>query len=428
MTIKESHKIESGALQLTIFICVIIALLLAGLILYSHTVNFMKSQSESSIANIKLADAGISWFIDQSDLTSDTLSFLPENDRGFKGKGISSFWGVFQKIVVVTEHRKKKFYKSALVGSDSNREESPTLLLEENYTPLSLVGSTTITGNAYLPSQGVRSGYIAGESYNNTQLIYGAINNGKTELPKLNLSCVTQLYGRVNSIADYEKNDIHSNLSGDYFNSFYDETKNISSSASIELNNVSLRGNFIVKSAIAIRVRKTAFLKDVILIAPIIEVEDGTSGSFQALASKKILIGESCALSYPSALILVQDNKLEPESDFGEGEINKIIIGNHSEIKGMVGYLQTRKSTNFNTQIFLEKDSQIVGQVYCQGNFELRGKVSGSVYTKQFVTNVAGSIYMNHLYNATIENTDIPFHLGNILLNDSKKTIVKWLY
>ena len=75
-----------------------------------------------------------------------------------------------------------------------------------------------------------------------------------------------------------------------------------------------------------------------------------------------------------------------------------------------------------------EKDAKIKGQVYCNGNFEIKGTVSGSVYTKQFVANQSGSIFMNHIYNATIENQNIPMMYGGILLEQEPKTVLQWLY
>jgi cytoskeletal protein CcmA (bactofilin family) len=210
--------------------------------------------------------------------------------------------------------------------------------------------------------------------------------------------------------------------------SFKEKTKGVYSKEAIVLEDTEITGNIIIKSDTLIRIKNTALLKDLILIAPIIEVEDGTIGSFQSIASKKITIGKNCKLNYPSALVLFQDNYNNPNSILNNTLDNQIFIDSATIIKGSICYFQTKEITDFKTQIVLEKDARIKGQVYCNGNFELKGSVSGSVYTKQFIANQSGSIFVNHIYNGIIENQNIPNIFGGIILDKESKTIMKWLY
>jgi cytoskeletal protein CcmA (bactofilin family) len=78
--------------------------------------------------------------------------------------------------------------------------------------------------------------------------------------------------------------------------------------------------------------------------------------------------------------------------------------------------------------MIVEKDSRIKGQVYCQGNFELKGTVSGCVFTKQFISNTTGSIFVNHIFNGVIENENVPNIYGGIIFKKDKKAVLKWLY
>ena len=50
----------------------------------------------------------------------------------------------------------------------------------------------------------------------------------------------------------------------------------------------------------------------------------------------------------------------------------------------------------------LEGQSTVVGEIYCDKNFELSGTVKGSVLTKGFIANQFGSVYKNHIYNGKI--------------------------
>lgn len=422
-------KLKSGALQFTVFIAVLIALLLAGLILYAYTFIYMKEQSKGAIENIQFADIGIQSLLEQKELSLDTaqIDFIKKENQSIKTN--LSQWGIFQKGIVVTQFRKKKFTKTAVIGSLINADLSPTLFLKETHNALTVVGTTSIRGIAYLPTQGVNSGYIAGNSYYGSQLIYGSIKKSTAELPKPEKTVLEALDNYIKTYKIETQQDyIDLNASSGIINSFKSRTKGYYSQNPIVLENKIISGNIIIKSETSIKIKKTALLTDIILIAPIIEIEDETTGSFQAVASKKITMGKKCNLSYPSALVLSQDNKNRANEISTIPFDNQIFIDAGSTVRGTVCYLQTKEIADFQTQIVLEKEAKIKGQVYCNGNFEIKGTVSGSVYTKQFVANQSGSIFMNHVYNATIENENVPKIYGGIILEQEPKTVLKWLY
>ena len=422
-------KLTSGALQFTVFIAVLIALLLAGLILYAYTFIYMKEQSKGAIENIQFADIGVQSLLEQKELSLDTsqIDFFKKENQSIKTN--LSQWGIFQKGIVVTQFRKKKFTKTAIIGSLINADLSPTLFLKETHNALTVVGTTKIKGIAYLPTQGVNSGYIAGNSYYGSQLIYGTIKKSTAELPKPDKTVLDALDNYIKTYKIETQQDyIDLNTSSRIINSFKSRTKGYYSQNPIVLENKIISGNIIIKSETSIKIRKTALLTDVILIAPIIEIEDETTGNFQALASKKITMGKKCNLNYPSALVLSQDNKNSANEISTIPFDNQIFIDAGSIVRGTVCYLQTKEIADFQTQIILEKEAKIKGQVYCNGNLEIKGTVSGSVYSKQFVANQSGSIFMNHVYNATIENENVPKIYGGIILEQEPKTVLKWLY
>lgn len=426
---KIKFKIKSGALQFTVFVAVLIALLLAGLILYAYTFIYMKEQSKGAIENIQLADLGIQTLLEQNNLSTDTsqLDFSKKQHQSISAH--LSQWGIFQKGITITQYRKKKFTKTALIGSLINTETSPTLFLQETHNALSLVGNTKITGIAFLPHQGINSGYIAGNSYYGSQLIYGEEKKSTTNLPAVDKNLVTSVAYYLKDFKIQRQEDfINLNSNIKITNSFKNQSKGFYSIDPLIIANKIISGNIIIKSESAIKVMKTAFLTDVILIAPIVEIEDGTTGNFQVIASKKIVLGKNCSLRYPSALMLYQDNKTDQQENTNIPFNNQIFVDTGTQFKGTVCYLQTKETPDFQTQIVLEKDAKIMGQVYCNGNFELRGTVSGSVYTKQFMANQSGSIFVNHIYNGTIENEGIPAIYGGIPLEQEPKAVLKWLY
>lgn len=389
----------------------------------------MKEQSKGAVENIQFSDTGIDYLLKPSGINSDTITidFVKKENQTIKVH--LSQWGIFEKAFTITQFRKKKFIKTAIIGSRINSEESPTLFLQETQNPLTIVGNTSIKGLAYLPSQGVKPGYIAGNSYYGSQLIYGSIEKSTPILPKLGKSVIDALVFYMKDYKPMSQEDyinLETNLR--IVNSFKAKTKGTNSKGVIVIENREIAGNIVIKSDTLIRIKKTALLKDLILIAPIIEIEDGTTGNFQAIASKRITVGKECKLSYPSALVLFQDNKNNPNLVSNNTFDNQIFIDSRTIIKGSVCYFKTKELADFQTQIVLEKEAKIKGQVYCNGNFELRGTVSGSVYTKQFVANQAGSIFVNHIYNGMIENENIPIIFGGIVFENEPKTIMKWLY
>lgn len=418
------YRIRSGALQFVIFIAVLIALILSGLILYAYTFVYLKEQSKATIENIQFSDSGISYLLQNSGRSADTLLLDFSDKENQSVKGHVSQWGIFEKAFVETRHRQKRFVKMAIIGSVIN-SESPTLYLQETHNPLTVVGDTRIKGNAFLPLQGIRSGYIAGQSYYGNSLIYGTTKPSSEKLPPLDQQCVDQLYFYCKEYK-VENADFDVSINRKVTNSFKEVTKSIYSKHRIELENINMTGNIIVKSDSLIVIKSTAVLHDLIVIAPEVEIEDGVAGVFQVLASKRITVGKNCRFNYPSALVLVQDdvqyflnsNKFD----------NKIFIDEGTDFRGSICYLRKGRLEDFYPQIVLEKTARIKGQVYCMGNFELKGRVSGIVFTKQFMINMAGSIYMNHLYDGIIENENIPSLYGGILFENQHKTLMKWLY
>lgn len=427
---KLAIKLKSGALQFAVFVAVVIALLLGGLMLYAYTFGYMKEQSKGAIENILIADDGINYLLNTPEFNSkDTLMIDLTDKENQSVKVHLSQWGIFQKAVVETQFRKKKFVKTAILGSLIDAETAPILFLQNTYNPLTVVGNTSIRGNAFLPEAGVKSGYIAGNSYYGSQLIYGNAKKSTDVLPALD---AVILKGIVFYLNDYKPTNQEDYISIDNarktIHSFKEKTKTVYKKEAIIIENQYISGNIIIKSDTLIQIKKTAVLKDLILIAPIIEIEEETTGNFQAIASKEILVGKNCDLRFPSALVVYQDTKEQLPTYSGNSIEIPIFIDIATRLKGSVCYYQTKEETDFSTQIKIEEQVKIKGQVYCKGNLELKGTVSGAVYTRQFVANQGGSIFVNHLYDAVIENENIPKLYGGLVFEKEPKIVLKWLY
>src|SRR5690606_27563244 len=157
-----------------------------------------------------------------------------------------------------------------------------------------------------------------------------------------------------------------------------------------------------IKSESKIVIAERAILKDVLIIAPKVEIQDNVKGNFNVIATEEVIVGEHVDLDYPSSLIVKSESKENQEHKIG------IKIGKSSTIIGQIIFIKKEFDNIFETDIFIEENSKIKGEIYCQGNLELKSNIEGSVYTKQLITRTNGTVFINHLYNVEISNKDFP--------------------
>ncbi|WP_299116364.1 hypothetical protein [uncultured Winogradskyella sp.] len=409
-------KLNAGSLQLVTYITVIIALLLGCFILLVHTQRQFKTRSYTLTETIQNIDKGILDLVNNP-TKQDSVSIYTNNNALIY---ILEPWGVFQKLGVISKQKTYTYKKTALLGSSQPIEEN-ALFIKDHNKALVLVGDTKIKGDAYLPKQGVKSGNIAGQSYNKPRFVDGNIAPIK-QFPKLQFKLRNYLQ---NIQSYYDKNNFESIIikpGSTYLNSFETTTQVYINPNPIYLENITLKGNIVIQSDSKIVIDVSSNLKDVILIAPIIEIEDNTKGIFQAFASEYITVGKHCNLEYPSALVLIKDYRSPFTKD------NFIDVGSNTRLKGSILLLGRKDSKNYNPQLIINKSVEIKGEIYSEQTIELMGKVFGTTYTDGFVTRANGSYYQNHLRNAEINRDKLEDEYVGLAFQNSKKGIAKWLY
>lgn len=408
-----NRKLKSSALQFSLFVSVLIALLLFGLLLYIHSSKILQSNIEFQLCTIENCNQAIQLELNKKEFDKDSLSISISSQFESKETVFNEFWGGFQRTLVQSKVKTKEFQKTAFLGSKYN-DKSPCLFLEDTQKPLVVVGNTKIEGLAYLPNQGIKPGTISGNSYYGSELVYGNIKFSNSSLPKLREEFLEYLENIVRS----KPNDylIYSKT-----NSFKEKPKYIYQTDAIILNQ-ELIGNIVIKSESKVVVTERAILKDVLIIAPKVEIQDNVKGNFNLIATEEIVVGEHVNLNYPSSLIVKSESKENQEHKVG------IEIGKSSTIIGQIIFIKKEFNNIFETDIFIEENSKVKGEIYCQGNLELKSNIEGSVYTKQFITRTNGTVFINHLYNVEISNKDFSLTYAGILFDNSSKNIAKWLY
>lgn len=418
------RKLRAGSLQFVVFIGAVIAVLLLGFVLISHSHLFFHRKANSLVRMVASNDAYLQKAMNSKE--QGISRNLQEKDKGFERDSKKSRCGIFEKHETVANAKSKSFITIALTGGGLD-SLAPALYLRDSQRPLIVAGNTSIEGPAALPEQGIRPGNIAGNAYTGSRLLFGKMLPSNNKLPALSASLTEQIkelcwYPTVSgSTIHYKKNTA-------YQNSFAQPTINIVGEH-IHLSQTQMTGNIIIVAKQELVVAASAVLTDIILVAPKITIENGVKGNFQAFASQQLSLGRNCQLDYPSALVLMsnkairggaQPQQLQPQLD----------IAKNSIVKGVVLYLNNTEERLNTPQLRIDEKSTVTGQVYCEGNLELRGTVHGAVYTHGFMAVANGSFYHNHLFNGKISLPQLsPKFVGLEFQHTPKqKAIAKWLY
>ncbi len=176
------------------------------------------------------------------------------------------------------------------------------------------------------------------------------------------------------------------------------------------LENVIIKGNFILYAKDSITISANDVLEDVIIKAPIIKISKGFKGNIQAIATKKIVIEDDVILNYPSVMAIYNTSN----------EKSEMTINKNCSIYGAVVLFGTRLNNIDDNSIVLKEDTKIVGDVYCTGKLMVYGSVYGSVYTNKIFSRTSSGNYENCIINGEIDVTKRPNYFISIPLFKNK--------
>ena len=420
---KWSTKIKAGALQFVLFIGAIIAVLLMTFLLITYTHSFFGKKTDLTVTIIQETDFGLNYGLKKGIQAGSSINLNSLTSLGVSTLVRKDFWGIFEKYSSRSKNKAIKYAKIALVGSYAPQGK-PALILRDKQRPLIIAGNTKITGDVFLPAQGVRIGTIAGNSYGHNRLVYGKESKSGQDIPKLDPEVKQQIDDLINKFQNPDAEVVlRPNI--EIKNSFESPTKFIRNQI-IHLEGVLLTGNIIISATQKIVVEPNAILKDIILVAPEIVIKDGVRGNFQAIANKKIYVGRNCELNYPTAFVVQERKNINVDNKPVEP---KLFVDSNSTISGVLMYLDESDKQTYVPQIKIAENAIVRGEIYCTENLELKGSVFGSVITDAFIALENGSIYQNHLYNGAINSSLLPLEYSGIVFeNVQYKKVMKWLY
>jgi len=415
---------KAGALFTAVIVSLLIALICSSFILFAYISGIQLESSRNRQRAERNAASGMQLLLvnDERDLhhRNENIDLFNEGKDSVELSILP--WGAYDLFKSSARCGKFHFEKIALSGYAFYSTIETALYLQDLNTPLSIIGNTFIKGICYLPKAGVRVAYIENTGYGNDQLIYGETKQSDYLLPKINEELIDQMRefseGNITISLDITNTELSRNI----HQSFNAKTKVIYSDGIINLTSGSYSGNIHFRSSKGIHISNHVILKDIIVSAPFVIINDEFTGSLQAFAVDSMKIGEQVKLEYPSVLGIIQT---EPKL------YNTFIeIGKKSVVEGVVFGYTFNSPVHNRFKISLLKESVISGELYSNSMIDIQGSVFGSVSCAKFTLKTPSSVYENHLMDATIDYSRLnnDFVSVSLINQTGRKKIVKWLY
>lgn len=372
--------IKANSLLYAIYICLLVALVCSAMLfmagLNTQLNQYYVGRQNMYVQNESLVNFAIAHF-DDSDAMPD------EDDTGISSYFEIKQYGVIPIVIAKSNIGNDTITSTHFVGC--KLPENTSLYIPNYGTGISYSGNVKLEGNTYLPTTHIGSVFITDVPNNFYCSGKTLISDGVLPLPATNIiSGANGIFGTSIDLETEAKN-------GKIIRSFSkpafvaDEVKRI--------NNLTIKGNVIVKSSDSITVSATAKLEDIILIAPKIIFENNFQGSVQAFASQSITVGNNVKLNYPTVLY---------SSSHSITSHSEISIKEGSSIYGLiVMYGNDYQRVDYNI-LDIETNVKAICDIYCTGNTSLKSNVLGSVYTNRISYRTSASLNNNCIANVEV--------------------------
>ncbi len=395
--------IKAGSLLYAIYICLLISLLTGALLLvFSFKKDFtLKLAIKSKLVN--QCESCINYYLSDIENNNDVVDIF---DDGLKCRFAKSKWGLFEKLTTKAFFKNDTIEKTILIGAASDNKNLALYLCDWG-EELKISGNTSIKGDLNLPLKKIKTINILGNSQINKPKANGNIFSSNQNLPKLDYAIQNQ-NGKSIFFSEVRSQ-------GYIFNDFKNSPLTIELEKGDKLTNLQLKGNIILNSKDTLYIDKYAKIQDVIIKAPKVVFERGFVGSLQVFADKEIIVEENVILQYPSSLAIISENNIDQK---------KIEINGDSQIYGALILDGKSFDEKENNEINLDEETLVVGDLYCNGKLELKGKITGSVYAHKLKLETKSGNYENVILNTVIDATSIPINYARlpILSNKNEQT------
>ena len=418
--------IKAAALHIVIIIALVIAIISASLLsvaFYYRLGQQQKARMDRLGSNLK---SGTAILLSANYEAADTVAVRDLFEEGTDSVLLfQQQWGAFTINTVRAFQQRDTLQQSFLSGGSFTN--TAAIYLADEDRPLSVSGSTQITGDGELPKSGLKQSYIDGKPYVGKELIKGKITSSSRTLPDLQETVLKTLLEYFPDTAKESKpipGEQEWKPRDSVTNSFYQRRQVYRLKPSHQLlSGITIKGHIVLISDTTLTIASDAKLEDVLIYAPAIIIKDGFKGSCQLFARDSIVTGKNCDFSYPSfaGVFKPAGSKIQ----------TKISLGAGSHFSGILLSYEKERS-DLQTLIAIGKNSMVKGEVFATGFISMEAPVTvyGKVYARRFIMQRSGVRYENYLVDVIINRTLLSkYYLSSPLFKraDQDKHILRWL-
>ncbi len=382
-------KLKGGALYIALIISIVIGIVLSIFILIAY---FNQRQVLARLALTQLhfnLKSGLSMAGSQnfSAALNNKWQALPFNEDSIRIKKLQ--WGCYELISVESKNRHHSLKEAALYGIAAAADTA--LVVADRSRPIGLAGKIKFNGLCYLPAAGIKPAYIEGESFNSDGPLNAFIRQAPMQVPPVKdllAETIKTCMNEVNPATDSLAGVLPEKLALD----FSCRTA-LFQSGSTSITSNTLSGNIkLVASEVVIS--DHAVLDNILIVAAKVRIKKGFKGSLHVLAKDSIIVEDTCLLSYPSSLTLLNGNT-------GNTAMKGIYLGRGCVVHGALVALSENDQSP--AMIKLNKNCEVYGLVYSSNYAHVQGKIFGSVYCNGLLLSTPSAVYENHLLDCELD-------------------------
>jgi hypothetical protein len=380
--------IKAHSLLYAVYICLLVAVLCAGLLyfagLYTQLNLMYTSREELYIQNQSYTELALANQEEDSGEYNDAVTGIGATYK-------NRTYGLLHLLEVTTFAKSDTVTAVYLTGDYP--ETKTCLFLTNQGDPFYYSGNVKLIGEKKIATLRLEEKYITNAP--NSLVSQGNITLSETYFPEI-FPEIKELFEEKYPIP-FTTQKLEVGKDTIYFNSFVKEPVHIQLTGTV-LEQITIKGNYILHARDSVYIKNTALLEDVIIRAPKIKVEENFKGNAQLLATQKITIQQGAQLTYPSVLCLY--NKTSGKS--------LIEIQEKAKIYGAVVLVNDSVHQQEEDAVVVKKEALLLGELYCMGKLMVEGKVYGAAYANRVFHKTSVSNYDNCMVDSEIDITRRP--------------------
>lgn len=391
--------LRASSMAYAIFIFAIIGISCYALVMLSSVSQLHQTILLTQRTLVHTNESAQHYYLNHANTLDEVPVLKDVTENGMMSEGSVRSWGAFKVLQIRTYFKEDTINRFSLIGQ--RRKQKTGLYLTNNGKPLHLTGKASIRGNVFVPEGILKVGYLTSNAFKKINFKKGTISASDVRLPKL-------LYNYKEDHETVAINIDTLNTKASIHQPFDEQTLVVSTNKTV-LSNIDLKGNIKIVAKDSLFIKSDCKLEDIIIICNKVVFGSGFKGNVQVFAKTHVSLEKEAVLLYPSSVYL-RNNTDE-----------KIIVSLAKNSKILGGLIIAGEEYVGNTLriITIEKDAEVIGDVYCNGSIDLKGKVIGSLYADRFYLKTTAATYENYIKDGQISVTDLPSFFVGLPLFDT---------